>query len=389
VTGKLQMRVLMLVSSPFITDPRIYNEAQTLIKAGYSVTVLAWDREKNAQVQQDMDGIEIFRLRIPVPFKYGIAKVPWHALHLAAWQCEAYCTALRLNKQRPFSFIHCYFLDTLPLGIALKRKWKAPLVFDVRDIYGNMLQSTLPAPLARLFFSLEKKLLKYVDSVITVSEIMSKYFEDSAGRTTTIIMNCKRLVSSEYQPPANSKFTLLYIGTLHKIRSMDLLFSVAAGLPDVDCIIGGIGQPGYISMLQEQARKSNNISFVGRVPFAEVLKITQTSDAVFCMLDPGDINGKIGMPNKLFEAMACGRLIICTKGTYSGDFVEREGTGLAVDYSEAALKEAIVSLRDNRELRENLGRNALRAAVTRYNWTNEEKKLLEIYAGLQDRSKGR
>ncbi len=389
MTGKLQMRVLMLVSSPFITDPRIYNEAQTLIKAGYGVTVLAWDREKNAMVQQDMDGIEIFRLRIRVPFKYGIAKVPWHAFHLAAWQCEAYRTALRLNKQRPFSFIHCYFLDTLPLGSTLKRKWKASLVFDVRDIYGNMLQSTLPAPLARLFFSLEKKLLKYVDSLITVSEIMSKYFEDSAGRTTTIIMNCKRLVSSEYQPPANSKFTLLYIGTLHKIRSLDLLFSVAAGLPDVDCVIGGIGQPGYISMLQEQAGRSNNISFIGRVPFAEVLKITQTSDAVFCMLDPGDINSKIGMPNKLFEAMACGRLIICTRGTYSGDFVEREGTGLAVDYSEAALREAIVSLRDNRELRENLGRNALRAALTRYNWPNEEKKLLEIYAGLQDRPKGR
>jgi glycosyltransferase involved in cell wall biosynthesis len=87
--------------------------------------------------------------------------------------------------------------------------------------------------------------------------------------------------------------------------------------------------------------------------------------------------------------MACGRLIICTRGTYSGDFVQREGTGLAVDYSEAALREAIVSLRDNRELRENLGRNALRAALTRYNWPNEEKKLLEIYAGLQDRPKGR
>ena len=77
--------------------------------------------------------------------------------------------------------------------------------------------------------------------------------------------------------------------------------------------------------------------------------------------------------------MVCGRPIICTKGTYSGELTEREETGLSVDYSKEALQEAIIRLRDDAALRERLGRNALRAAITKYNWPKQEEKLLEIY----------
>jgi len=35
-------------------------------------------------------------------------------------------------------------------------------------------------------------------------------------------------------------------------------------------------------------------------------------------------------------------------------------------------------------LREKLGRNALKAAVTKYNWQKQEEKLLELYRSLQE-----
>jgi glycosyltransferase involved in cell wall biosynthesis len=80
--------------------------------------------------------------------------------------------------------------------------------------------------------------------------------------------------------------------------------------------------------------------------------------------------------------MVCGRPIICTKGTYSGEFTEQEEVGLAVEHNEEALRQAIVKLRDDPALREKLGKNALKAAITKYNWGNEEAKLLELYRGL-------
>lgn len=57
--------------------------------------------------------------------------------------------------------------------------------------------------------------------------------------------------------------------------------------------------------------------------------------------------------------------------------------GLTVAYNKEALKEAVARLRDDSGLREQLGRNALHAALTEYNWDKEERALLEVYKNLE------
>jgi glycosyltransferase involved in cell wall biosynthesis len=81
--------------------------------------------------------------------------------------------------------------------------------------------------------------------------------------------------------------------------------------------------------------------------------------------------------------MVCGRPIICTRGTYPGVFTEKEKCGLVTSYTKEDLKNAIIKLRDNPKLREELGRNALKAAIREYNWDKQEEKLLEIYEDLK------
>jgi glycosyltransferase involved in cell wall biosynthesis len=379
------MRVLMLVSSPFITDPRVYNEALSLVKAGYEVTVLAWDRENQNPYRQMVDGIDAVRLRIGLSPKYGLGVPPWHIFHIFAWQWQAYRAALILNKESAIGAIHCHFLDTLPVGIRLKRKFGVPLIYDARDMYGYMMRATFPLCIARVFEWLEKRIVAGADRIIAVNEVMAVCFADMTDKPVTAIMNCKPIQGVAYQGRANTdKFTLLYIGILHKARSLAYLIGAMKVLPDVYCVIGGVGQSDYVEYIRKECSNIPNVTFAGRVPADMVLPMTLKADVVVSLFDPENPNGKLATPNKLFEAMACGRPIICPSGTYCAEITEREGIGLAVDYTEAALGEAIIRLRDDRELREKLGRNALLAAINKYNWPNEEKKLLELYAGLQD-----
>lgn len=378
------MQVLMLVSNPFISDPRVYAEAKSLIQAGYEVTVIAWDREKQNPSRQNLDGIEVVRLRTRLlPKQHRFGSPLWVGLNLILWQRQAYRQALILNREKHFDVIHCHDFDTLAIGTRLKQKLGLPLIYDAHEIYGYMIRGTVPYWIANIFLWLERRWIKKVDRIINVGEAQKRYFAGITDKAILVIMNCKPLQSLEYQPPDNEgNFTLLYIGILHRKRAIPMLIRAAKELPDVHCLIGGVGQPGYVQALKKECSRTSNVAFLGRVPFDEVIPMTNKADCVFLMVNPEDLTSSIALGNKQFEAMVCGRPIICTKGTYSGEMTEQEEVGLAVEYTEEALKEAIIRLRDDPELRERLGRNALKAAVTKYNWQKQEEKLIALYKSL-------
>jgi glycosyltransferase involved in cell wall biosynthesis len=370
------MKVLMFVSNPFTYDPRVNNEAKSLVNAGYEVTVIAWDKQSQHLLRQDYDGIDVFRIRNTWFMKLLLKDF----FRLPVWRREAYKKALGIYQQANFDVIHCHDLDTLPIGVRLKKKFGMPLIYDAHEIYGYMMTRVLPRPIANMFLLAEKRLLKSVDHIINVCEAQKDYFTGITDKPISIIMNCKPLQNLEYEPPVNKgAFTLLYIGTLSRPRTLLELVDVVEELHDVRCVIGGMGVPSYERALKDKCSRVSNVDFIGVVPFDDVIPMTREADAIFMMVDPKDLNNRMGLGNKQFEAMVCGRPIICTRGTYSGELTEQEDVGLTVEYDKETIKGAIIKLRDDPQLRERLGRNALNAAITRYNWQRQEEKLLKVY----------
>jgi glycosyltransferase involved in cell wall biosynthesis len=209
-----------------------------------------------------------------------------------------------------------------------------------------MVARDLPKWWANYYLWKEKQIVKYADKIITVNEPLKKYFTKIANIPISIIMNCKPLQGTKYEPSHNDVFTLLYIGTLGKPRFLLELVDVVKELPDVHCIIGGVGsKPNYMAVLKDKCAKAQNVDFIGRVPMEEVLPMTKKADAVVCMTSPEDLNNSRALANKQFEAMVCGRPIICTKETYVGKFTEREKCGLIIPYTNKDLKDAIIKIK--------------------------------------------
>ena len=375
------MKILMLLSkipSTFKTDIRVYSEAQSLLEAGQEVTAIAWDRRHEDASGDNIDGIHVTRI-----YTTGLMKIlPNDLFRNPLWWRKAYRKAIQLyNQGYHFDVVHCHDLDTLQTGVWLKKKYGCNLVYDAHEIFTYMIENDVPKFVVRYASRMEKRLLRSVDQVITVDDSYAAYFKDITQKPLTIIRNCKQLVG-DYIPPTRKKFTLVYIGTLNRSRFFPQLLHVVGKIKDVQLVIAAKKESIY-DEIEQLSKKYENIEFLGTIPGSQVLPVTREGHVVICLFDPSSKMNRIGSPNKLFEAMVTGRPIIVTKGTNAGDIVEQEYCGLAIEYSEEKLADAIKQLRDNPKLCEQLGRNGIKAAREKYNWDVQKKELLNVYASLQ------
>lgn len=369
------MNILMILSNPFMVDPRVYKEAKSLVDAGHKVSVIVWDRKNDYEPESTVDDIKIIRIH-----NEGIMKIlPNDLFRNQFWWRRAYRKGLDLYKTDfKFDVVHCHDLDTLQSGVWLKKKLGMKLIYDAHEIFGYMIARDLPKFIVNYALSMEKKLVKYVDNVITAEVNYNDYFKSLGCDSITTLLNCKDLIIEEYQPPENDVFTIIYIGVLNRSRFFPENLEAIGNIKNVKFIIAGKKENMYHE-IENMSKSYGNIKFLGPIPYHQVIPYTMGANLVLCMIKPSDINNRMASANKQFEAMVCGRPIICTKGTRSGEITRNEDCGLVVDYTKEALSKAIIKLRDSPELCEKLGRNALKAAINKYNWEIEEKKLLKLY----------
>ncbi len=369
------LHTLMLVSNPVTYDPRVRAEARSLIEHGYRVTVLGWDGAGQAPPEEVIDGARVLRLSNT---RY-MRLLPYDLLRLRPWWRAAYRRATKLHQEDPFDVMHCHDLDTLPVGVRWKLATGSPLLYDAHEIWGYMVAKDLPSSVASYFLWKEKRLVRHTDQIVTVSEPVKAYFEGIASSPMTVVLNAKPVQATEYQPPDNPVFTVLYIGALNRTRFVLESVEAVATLEGVRLLVGGIGKAPYVASLEARSREIENVEFLGRVPHEDVLPLTSRADAVLAMFDPNDKLTRLGLPNKLFEAMATGRPILVSRDTYLAKFITREGVGLAVEHSKEGVREGLKRLRDDADLRETLGRQALKRAVEEFSWERQQERLLDVY----------
>jgi len=367
------MRVLMLVSNDVIHDSRVLKEASALRDAGHQVTAIGWDRAGTAPRSESFAGISIHRIRT----EGAMRALRKDLFRNPIWWRRAY----RLARGLAFDVVHCHDLDTLPTGVRLRRSSGKPLVYDCHEVFGYMIEHDVPRFVASYAFRMERRLSLEADRVVAVNPFVKEYIDRVSGKSAVLVMNCPEITSDGYRAPADSPFTLLYLGTLHRSRFVLEAIDTVAELPSIRLVIGGSKQ--LTSTVREMCAHQPNTQFIGVVPNERVIPMTIESSAVLAMFDPTHRINQVGLPNKIFEAMAAGRPSIVTEGLPMADFVQKERCGLPVPYTRAGLRSAIDRLRGDPSLAERLGRNAFEAANRTYNWRTESRKLVAMYGELE------
>ncbi|WP_345244854.1 glycosyltransferase family 4 protein [Nibrella saemangeumensis] len=161
--------------------------------------------------------------------------------------------------------------------------------------------------------------------------------------------------------PRKSRFTALYVGTIHYLKGIDKLLAAwqTLKLPDAELIIvGPVGDAG--SLLKQY---SGSFTYLPFLHHDELVKYYQHAD-VFVFPSYLDSWGQV-----VLEAMACGTPVIVTENTGAKDAVAKGGGFVVPPGDQQALQEKIMYLYQNRAEVERLGLEARRVAE-QYTWEN-------------------
>lgn len=376
-------RVLMLLSNCFDPDPRVHNEARSLVEHGYEAQIVAWDRERLRPEKEIVDGIEIRRVYVKSSHGRGWSQMLFMPL--------VFLRMTRAALRTRFDVVHAHDFDTLPAGLFLAWLRDRPLVYDSHEDYAGMLHGSIPVWLEHLIRRVETRLIRRIDLLITVGENLRSQFRRRGCTNVRVVGNWKspvkfRLpsevrdqVRTELQIPAD-KLMVLYISNLGPERHIEELLEAIAQRPDIYLVIGGKGPQS--ALVKEYSEKCPNILYLGFVEQKEIPRYTSACDLVYYGFDLNNPNSHYSAPNKLFEALAAGRPMLTAKFGEIGEIVSLNHCGVILnDYSVLEILRGLDACIDPAFLVQ-LKTAAAGAGRTEYTWERAEQVLLGAYGEL-------
>ena len=70
----MNKKIIMLLTNAFEPDPRVYQEAKSLINNGYDITIICWDRDYKKQAFEKINAIEIERIYVRSTHGRGVSQ---------------------------------------------------------------------------------------------------------------------------------------------------------------------------------------------------------------------------------------------------------------------------------------------------------------------------
>jgi glycosyltransferase involved in cell wall biosynthesis len=389
------MRVCMLGYTFYELDSRVRQYARALVERGDEVDFIGLRKE--GQTAEDIvEGVRIFRIQGREYDEKGRVSYLFKLLRFLA-SSSLFLSRKHLRKR--YDLIHIHSVpDFLVFAAWWPRLTGAKIVLDIHDVVPEFYATKFNAPRSSLPFQLllllEKLCAAFAHHVIIANDVwrdklMSRALR--ASKCTTILNYPLRVVpQARIRQRTNSKFTILYPGSLNHHQGVDVAVQAFAlvknSIPESEFHIYGEGAEfENISRLIRQLGLEKDVFLQPHVSHEEILRIMENADLG---VDPKRTDGfaNEAFGGKIFEFMALGVPVVAsstrTNKHYFTDSVVRFCRGGDAQ----DLARSILAVHDNPEATNRLTQNAT-AFIRRYQWDAQKSIYLELVDSLTHSSK--
>ena len=261
-------------------------------------------------------------------------------------------------------------------GLAIGRSRRAPVVFNVQDVYPDVAieLGALRGPrVIKAANALERYVYRKSDAVTVLSDdlkenVAAKLGDDSKVHVIPNFVDIERIRPTQPDNDYRREFGLegktvvMYAGNVGLSQSLDVVLDSAAALahePDVVFVINGSGAAR--PALEARARGMSNVVFVDPQPEARLPEVLAAADIHLVPLRAGLARSSV--PSKTYSILAAGRPLVASVDTGSevARVLDTSGAGVAVAPEDAeALTKALRGLLEEPGRRSEMGASGRR-----------------------------
>ncbi|MEC4695445.1 glycosyltransferase family 4 protein [Bacillus anthracis] len=273
-------------------------------------------------------------------------------------------------------------------GMFAKRKMKAKLIVDVRDLWPESLIGIgffNKNWILKFAYKLEYKIYHAADNIIINSKGFYSYISSTGIAPNRISFMPNSLTEKELStvPKKNisDQLTVIYTGNIGLAQDIEKLILIAEHLKEYKNISFKIIGYGYQKKeLGEsiEAKELPNMQLIEPKNREDTLAEIVDADIAYVSLVEKDVFKKV-LPGKVMDYMSMRKPIVADVAGYAKEVIEDAQCGFVTeDRTVAELSDYIIKLAQDKQLRNRLGENGYQYAFRTLRWKTNIETLLKI-----------
>lgn len=374
---KSEKNIVHILMTDYSIDSRVRNETVSLSTDGYNVTVYCLI-SKNISNDEIRENVFIKRFGV-----IGNKIFTFLTSYLLMF-------IYSLNKQ--IDSVHAHDVNALPIAYLISLVKRVPLIYDSHELWSQSHHSISSKFVLSTVAYMEHFFAKRAKSIITVSDSIKNYLEQYFDvNNVTVVRNIPsythvgnyNLFREEFNISDNTKICL-YQGLISESRGVGLIVEAALSICKVNnnVVFFFLGDGPYLEELKKLVVSnslSDKIKILGKIDQNELLKYTMSADIGIHAISNTCLNHNYCLPNKVFEYIHSGVVLLVTDLVELKTFVQENEIGLTfMDNNVKSLEMSLIKLLNDEELFNKFKINSIELSK-KLTWDNEYQKLREIY----------
>ncbi len=384
--------VLMIVENlPVPFDRRVWQEATTLAKSGYEVSVICPKAKQFQTEEETLEGIDIYRHSLPLEargaagFLKEYSAALYHQMRLA----------IKIWRRKPFKVVHVANPPDLMFMVALPFKLLgAKMIFDHHDLTPELYtQKFNKHGIGRaLMLFTEWCSFKFANAVISTNLSYRQIAIDRGGKKPKDLFvvrsspkaDIMRIVAPDPELRAKANINLGYVGIMGSQDGIDVLLDILRKLlveykrDDFHAVLIGDGPEREIMVTRAQELGlQDHVTFTGYLSGEKLYAALSAIDIGLCP-DPFNEYTRRCTMNKVMEYMAFSKPLV-QFDLDEGRFSAQDASLYAAPDDMDGFVKSIIELMDNTGKRKEMGDFGRRRVEKDLNWSVEVPSLLAAY----------